>query len=76
MNLTLEQMKDLVDVLPATEKAELVQYLVHSTDERELDEIQAEWIAVAKQRLEEMRSGRVVGIPAEEVLKNLLEPRK
>lgn len=33
--------------------------------------IDEKWIAVAKRRLEELRSGEVVGIPAEEVFEKV-----
>jgi putative addiction module component (TIGR02574 family) len=56
--------------LPIDEREELAYFLLRSV-ESEAAEIQAEWLALAEQRVEEMRSGKVVGIPGEEVLAEL-----
>jgi len=73
MSASLEQLKTTLSGLPAAERAELAQYLLQSLEE---EEARAEWLALAQQRMAEVRAGRVVGIPAEEVLKSLLEPRQ
>jgi putative addiction module component (TIGR02574 family) len=74
MVLTLEQLKDAAADLPLSERAELAQFLVRSLDEQEAAHIQAEWLALAEQRMADVKAGKVVGIPAEQVLKSLLEP--
>ena len=71
MNSTLEQLKVTLSSLPAAERAELAQYLLRSLDPEE-EGAKAEWLALAEQRMADVRAGRVTGIPAEEVLKNLL----
>lgn len=71
MILNLEQLKDAIIDLPADERVELAKFLVDSFDEKPSDAIRDAWLATAKERLEELRSGKVKGIPAEEVLKNL-----
>jgi putative addiction module component (TIGR02574 family) len=73
MSASLEQLKATLSGLPAAERAELAQYLLQSLEE---EEARAEWFALAQQRMAEVRAGRVVGIPAEDVLKSLLEPRQ
>jgi putative addiction module component (TIGR02574 family) len=74
MSPSLEQLKATLSSLPATERAELAQYLLRSLDPEE-EAGQAEWLALAEQRMAEVRAGEVSGIPAEEVLKSLLGPR-
>jgi putative addiction module component (TIGR02574 family) len=76
MSLTLEGLKDAASALPAGKRAELAQYLLRSLDEQDEEGARAEWLALAEQRMAEVRAGKVVGIPAEEVLKHLLEPRR
>lgn len=75
MSLTLQELKNASSSLPAGERAELAQFLLRSLDELDEEQTRAEWLALAEQRMAEVRAGKVVGIPAEEVLKNLLEPR-
>jgi putative addiction module component (TIGR02574 family) len=74
MELTLEQLKDAASDLPLPERAELAHFLVQSLDEQQAADIKAEWLAVAERRMADAKAGKVIGIPAEEVLKNLLEP--
>jgi putative addiction module component (TIGR02574 family) len=73
MDLSLEQLKATLSGLPAAERAELAQYLLRSLDPEE-EGARAEWLALAEQRMAEVRAGRVAGIPAEEVLKSLPGP--
>lgn len=74
MTPSLEQLKNTLSALPRTEREELADYLF-STLEFE-DEVKAEWLTLAEQRLEDLRSGQAVGVPADEVLKGLLGPEK
>ncbi len=74
MSLTLQELKNAAAELPTGERADLAQFLLRSLDEQDEEEAQAEWLALAEQRMAEVRAGKVVGIPAEEVLKNLLGP--
>lgn len=73
MSPSLEQLKTAISILPVAERAELAQYLLRSLDPEE-EGARAEWLAMAEQRMAEVRAGRVVGIPAEEVLKSLTRP--
>jgi putative addiction module component (TIGR02574 family) len=76
MSLTLEQLKDAAYDLPVPERADLAHFLVRSLDEPEAADVRAEWLALAERRLADAKAGKVVGIPAEEVLRSLSEPRK
>lgn len=71
MDATLQTLKATAASLPAPDRAELAHFLLRSLDSEAAD-VRAEWLAVAEQRMADVRAGKVVGIPAEEVLKNLL----
>jgi putative addiction module component (TIGR02574 family) len=75
MSLTSQELKNAISGLPANERAELVQFLLRSLDEEDEEGARAEWLVLAEQRMAEVRAGKVIGVPAEEVLKNLLGPR-
>ncbi len=74
MSLTLQELKNVNSGLRAEERAELTQYLLRSLDEPDEERTRAEWLAVAEERMVDFRAGKVVGIPAEKVMKSLLEP--
>jgi putative addiction module component (TIGR02574 family) len=76
MNPTLQELKNGAAALPASERAELVQFLLRSLDEPDEGQVRAEWLTLARQRVAEVRAGQVVGVPAEELLKTLLGPRQ
>jgi putative addiction module component (TIGR02574 family) len=76
MSLTLQELKSVASALPIEERAELAQFLLRSLDELDEKETRAEWLALAERRMAEVRAGKIVGIPAEEVLKNLLGPKR
>jgi putative addiction module component (TIGR02574 family) len=71
MSPTLEQLKITISTLPVEERAELASYLLRSLDSDLEGDVKSQWLAVAEQRMAEVRAGRVRGIPAEEVLKGL-----
>ena len=74
MSPAIENLKSQVDALTEDERAELVEYLLSSLDfePEEFPDEQA-WRQEMLRRIEEMRSGRVQGIPAEEVIAKMRE---
>jgi putative addiction module component (TIGR02574 family) len=66
----LDEIKAILARLPAPERAELAHYLLHTLEPAE-EGAAAEWLALAEERMAEVRAGRVVGIPAEQVLESL-----
>jgi putative addiction module component (TIGR02574 family) len=74
MNPTLKELKDAASGLPTRERAELAQFLLRSLDDPDEQAVRAEWLALAEHRMAEIRAGRIIGLPAEEVLENLLGP--
>ena len=73
MSSFVEEIKTRLSSLPAAERAEVAQYLLRSLDAEE-DGAKPEWLALAEQRMADVRAGRVIGIPAEDVLKSLMGP--
>jgi len=74
MSATLEELKSAVAGLPLSERAELVHYLLHTLEAPD-EGAAAEWRALAERRMDDVRAGRVVGIPAEQVMASLRGPR-
>lgn len=74
MSATLEELKATVSGLPVSERAELALYLLRTLDVSE-EGAAAEWLSLAERRMDDIRAGRVVGIPAEQVMESLRRPR-
>lgn len=66
----LDQLKVAASNLPAPERAELAQYLLHTFDAAE-EGAAEEWAALAERRMADVHAGRVTGVPAEEVMEGL-----
>ncbi|HEU4560117.1 MAG TPA: addiction module protein [Longimicrobium sp.] len=60
--------------LPSHERARLAEVLIASLDEE--DEIAEAWADEAERRYEELRSGKVQGIPADEVFAKIRARRR
>ena len=63
--MTTYEIEALALKLPRDERARLAEVLIASLDE--LDEVEAAWADEAERRYEELRSGKVKGVPADEV---------
>ncbi len=59
--------------LSLRERVKLAQRLVSSLDEKDEGDVEKLWVAEAERRLEELRSGKVKGIPAAEAFKKAHE---
>jgi len=57
--------------LPTESRAQLADLLVESLDAEELGPIDRLWVAEAKRRRDEVRSGRVESIPGDEALQRV-----
>jgi ribosomal protein L7/L12 len=68
MSTTLEQIVDDVMQLSAAQRAELTDLLAERLDVTPPDEVQKLWIHEAKERLAEVRAGKVETIPGDDVL--------
>lgn len=66
MATTIDQIKTQAAILSNAEKAELAHFLLESIEPEE-EGVEEAWSAEIVRRLEEVRNGTAVGIPAEEV---------
>lgn len=73
MPATLDELKTSVALLPIGDRAELAHYLLQSLDLPDEGVAEA-WLALSNQRMDEVRAGLVVGVPAENVLEGLRRP--
>jgi len=67
---SIEQLKTTLSGLPLEQRAELAEYLLDSL-ETDAATAKTEWLALVKERMAEVRAGRIVGIPAADVLRSL-----
>lgn len=65
---TLQELKSAAVLLPESDRQELAQFILNSLDQEMTEQVRREWITLAIARLDEIRMGLVVGIPADEVL--------
>jgi putative addiction module component (TIGR02574 family) len=68
MTAKVRSLAETVVLLPPKERVYLAERLLASLDETELEH---RWIEEAKRRRDEIRSGRVKPIPAEEVYRRI-----
>ncbi len=68
-----EKLKSQLSQLSTRERADLAYFLIHSLDEESDKESEAAWDAELACRMEEIRSGKATGEPADKVLADLRE---
>lgn len=68
MTATIKNLAETVVLLPVNERAYLAERLVSSLDETDTEQ---KWAEEAIRRRDEVRSGRVKPIPAEEVYRRI-----
>ncbi len=73
MSETAEKLKAELSRLSPQERAELADFLIHSLDNETDADAEAAWDAELARRLDEIKSGKAVGEPAEKVLRELRE---
>lgn len=71
MATTVEKLAEQAMTLPTESRARLADLLVESLDADELRHIDRLWVAEAKRRRDEVRSGRVEAIPGDEALQQV-----
>jgi putative addiction module component (TIGR02574 family) len=71
------KLMSVLSLLSAEDRAELAQFLIRSLDEAEDgaadSDAEAAWDAELARRMEEIKSGKAVGIPADQVFSALRE---
>jgi len=73
MTETAERLKSELAQLSEQERAELAQFLLESLHDQEDPDTDLAWDAELQRRDDDIRSGRAVGRPADQVLKELRE---
>ena len=73
MTIAMKQLMHDALELSVQERAKLAHILIASIDESEDGEIASAWDVELKKRVQEIREGKVKGIPAEEVFAKLEE---
>ena len=76
MNSNLDQLTADAMKLPLRDRVQLAQRLVATIDDEVESDTEALWFAEAERRLEELRSVKVEGIPADDVFRNAREALK
>jgi putative addiction module component (TIGR02574 family) len=71
MTEAAEKLKAQLSQLSMQERAELAHFLIHSLDEGVDADAEAAWDAELVRRMEEIRSGKTVGEPADKVFAEL-----
>jgi hypothetical protein len=71
MSTTVEHLAEQAMNLPAESRAQLADLRVESLDADDLGHIDRLWVAEAKHRRDEVRSGRVEAIPGDEALRQV-----
>jgi putative addiction module component (TIGR02574 family) len=71
MTLDLEQITQSALSLPLNARAALAERLLQSLDDEEFSDIDEAWIKEAEKRYQELRQGKVSGIPAAEVFSQI-----
>ena len=73
MPKTLSQVAQDAAELPASDRLKLARLMLDLTDlePASSDQVQSEWDEEIQRRLEELRSGQVIGVPLEEVKKRI-----
>ena len=65
--MTPEQIRREALSLEPRQRSDLIQCLLDSFDSEVSDAVETEWIEIAQRRFQELTSGAVSGIPADEV---------
>ena len=71
MATTVERLAKQAMNLPTESRARLADFLVESLDANELGQIDRLWVAEAKHRRDEVRTGHVQTIPGDEALQKV-----
>ena len=71
MSDTLETLKTQLGILPSRDRAELARFLIDSLEPGADNDAEAAWEIELARRVDDIRFGRVVGKPADQVFAEL-----
>ncbi len=67
MTETVEKLKSQIGTLSSRERADLAHFLILSLEQEKDEDYEAAWEAELARRVEDIKSGRVIGKPATQV---------
>ena len=73
MSETVEKLKEQIEILTNQERAEIARFVIHSLDHEVDDDADAAWEEELARRVSDIRNGKAVGKPAEQVFAELRE---
>ena len=73
MSETVEKLKEQIEILTNRERAEIARFAIRSLDHEVDDDADAAWEEELARRVSDIRDGRAVGKPAEQVFAELRE---
>jgi putative addiction module component (TIGR02574 family) len=73
MSVTVEQLKSQIEILSGPERAELAHFILVVLEPEEDEGVDAAWEEEVARRVDEIRSGHVVGKPADQLFAELRE---
>ena len=73
MTKKAENFKSELSQLPSRDRAELAHFLIHSLDEGEDSDAEAAWDAELARRMDQIKTGKAMGEPADKVFGELRE---
>ena len=73
MTTVTEDLKEQLSTLPRESREELVAFLLETLEDGFHPSVEKEWLEELDRREEEMASGKVVGVPFEEMMRKLEE---
>lgn len=68
---SVDQLKATLSGLPSADRAEIAHYLLVSLDEPAADDAVTAWHDELNRRVEEIQSGKAVGVPLEDAVADL-----
>ena len=71
MTTVTEDLKEQLSTLPRESREELVAFLLETLEDGFHPSVEKEWLEELDRREEEMASGKVVGVPWEQVIEKL-----
>ena len=73
MSISVKEITEQALTLPATEREKMASFLLQSTHNTELTDIDREWISIAEERFADLQSGKDIGIPETEFFAKVRE---
>jgi putative addiction module component (TIGR02574 family) len=73
MTTAIDKLKSQLEALTNRERAEVAHYLISSLDQEQDEDAEEAWDAELNRRVAEIKSGKAVGKPAEQVFAELRE---